>query len=554
MNINDRSVYYNCIYQAVVVNDDTTQDPEDSGRIQIYIPALHYSFEGMYKQYIKDSNKSESIYKSYFPWATALVEDLKEGNIVYCSFINNSSNDFIIIGKDNTASKVINPEGGFDGVPAGQELLDLAMPIILHNEVSVPISAWPDNISDSQYTKITPYDKGCSCKNKPNCPHSGGWSIGLIQWHHTRAFDCLHYIATADSDWKSRFPDQSIDLVTDLQKSISDNSSMNYRNKYQSTYHPTPGTTVYTGIQNMLGSDIGKKSQRDYASQDISDLINHLQNEYSISNPAIIIFLVDILNQYGKNKSKAKSKAKEINDNGNSIMDQLQEFRKWWDLQTGGDGSCNGTKRGAYSGRRDTTYSYIVELDNAGKLSTKTDTLVDLGNVSDSKYIPDVGQYYWPLTNSTGISCYWGEKTMPISYSFKYNSTRTIMGYSNGSFHYGTDFAPAKQGVDGDPVIAVGSGTVRYVSGNTGAQGNCIIIQMDRNNSHYFAYMHLCKKPDFKVGDKVTAGQVIGYMGTTGNSTGTHLHLGLHIGSCWPKPSTTSNKIDPLPYLGKTIS
>ena len=39
-------------------------------------------------------------------------------------------------------------------------------------------------------------------------------------------------------------------------------------------------------------------------------------------------------------------------------------------------------------------------------------------------------------------------------------------------------------------------------------------------------------------------------MGTTGNSTGTHLHLGLHIGSVWPTSSKTT-RIDPLPYLGK---
>lgn len=538
MDVSNRNVYYNCIYQAVVVNADTSQDPNSSNRIQIYVPALHYNFEGVYKQYIQDTNKANSIYKSYFPWATTAVDELTNGDIVFCNFLNNDPNSFIIIGKDIAASKSINGEGGYSDTPMDTaDLLNLTMPIIISNEVGINPNQWPDSISDSQYTNINPYD-------------NGGWSIGLIQWHHCRAFDVLHYIASRDSSWKSKFTDTSIDLYSDLEKSLASNSTSPYRNKYQSSYHPTSGTAANRSIKNMLGSEIGKVAQREYASQDTNDLIIHLQNDYEIKNPAVIIFLTDILNQYGKYKTTAKNKAKEICSSSDDMMTQLTKFRLWWDGATGGAGTCTqGSKRGAYSSRRDKTYSYIVGLESQGKLYSAGN--VDLGDIASSKYIPEIGEYYWPLLKSTQINCYWGEKSMRIPYTFKYNTSQKNMGYSSmNRFHYGTDFGPAKAGVDGDPVIAVGSGTVQYVSGNTGGQGNCIGIQMNKNKNHYFVYMHLCKKPEFKVGDKVTAGQIIGYMGTTGNSTGTHLHLGLHIGSVWPTSSKTT-RIDPLPYLGK---
>jgi len=75
---------------------------------------------------------------------------------------------------------------------------------------------------------------------------------------------------------------------------------------------------------------------------------------------------------------------------------------------------------------------------------------------------------------------------------------------------------------------------------------------MDKNGRHYFVYMHLCKEPSLKVGDKLKAGNtVVRYMGTTGRSTGAHLHIGLYIGATLPSPSNLSTKIDPLPFLGK---
>lgn len=530
MNVSNVNTYYNKICQAAVIQSD-----ESNKKYQVYIPSLHSSLEGIFKTYYKDNNKENSIYKGYFPWASSLVEGLQQGDIVFVSFVNNSTSNILILGKDNQANS--NAEGGSDSVnlTSCDNLTDLAMPIILSNEVGLSISAWPNNISNSYFGNI-------------NCNDKGAWSIGLIQWHSTRAYDLCYGIASRYTGWKSCFSDSELQLVKAIQSSLNKNQVGAERNSFGEGYTLTEGSSTYNGIYNLITSAVGKTVQKEKASDATFNAISTLQNTYNISNPAIIIFLADIMNQYGtgiNNSAKSpnlrgciNTAAKINQDSSKDTIAQLEQFYNWWKSRTS-----------LYLSRRSKVRSYIIELDKQGKLSSSS--AIDLGDVASSKYIPELGEYFWPLTKSTKINCYWGERTMAIPYNFKYNTSQKNMGYSSfNRFHYGTDFGPAKVGVDGDPVIAVGSGTVAYVSGNTGGQGNCIALKMDKNSQHYFVYMHLCKKPAFKVGDKVTAGQIIGYMGTTGNSTGTHLHLGLHIGAAWPTSDKT-HRIDPLPYLGK---
>jgi murein DD-endopeptidase MepM/ murein hydrolase activator NlpD len=97
-----------------------------------------------------------------------------------------------------------------------------------------------------------------------------------------------------------------------------------------------------------------------------------------------------------------------------------------------------------------------------------------------------------------------------------------ILGYNKK--HLGTDFAAPMM----TPVIASGTGRVIKAQW-CGGGGNCIKI---RHNSKYSTvYAHLAKfARGIKVGTKVKQGRTIGYVGSTGLSTGPHLHYEVIVG------------------------
>jgi murein DD-endopeptidase MepM/ murein hydrolase activator NlpD len=97
----------------------------------------------------------------------------------------------------------------------------------------------------------------------------------------------------------------------------------------------------------------------------------------------------------------------------------------------------------------------------------------------------------------------WGWRTHPI--------------YKIRKFHYGLDFS-AKEGT---PIFATGDATVEYVKSELRGYGNFVIL----NHGYGFKtlYGHMSKF-NVKNGQKVKRGDIIGFVGTTGTSTGTHLH------------------------------
>lgn len=96
-----------------------------------------------------------------------------------------------------------------------------------------------------------------------------------------------------------------------------------------------------------------------------------------------------------------------------------------------------------------------------------------------------------------------------------------------------------------DYIIAFEAGTVT-ISKYSVSAGE--YIQIDHGNGIYTRYLHMKKgSRKVKVGDKVKKGQVLGYMGSTGQSTGAHLHFDLNIDGSY---------VNPEPYLTgvKTIN
>lgn len=109
----------------------------------------------------------------------------------------------------------------------------------------------------------------------------------------------------------------------------------------------------------------------------------------------------------------------------------------------------------------------------------------------------------YPLQHLAPITSRFGWRTHPLT--------------GNRRFHSGIDIgAPS-----GTPVVATGSGTV-ISAGWNGGYGKAVIIQ--HNDTQQTLYGHL-SETSVQVGQTITQGTVIGLVGSTGNSTGPHLHF-----------------------------
>ena len=104
-----------------------------------------------------------------------------------------------------------------------------------------------------------------------------------------------------------------------------------------------------------------------------------------------------------------------------------------------------------------------------------------------------------------------------------------------GTLHAGIDFAMP----EGTPIHAAAAGTVVKAGDAGDGYGNSVFI--DHGNGYLTHYAHQSRHA-VSVGDKVSVGEVIGYEGSTGDSTGPHLHFEVHKGQMW-------NQIDPAPFL-----
>ena len=137
------------------------------------------------------------------------------------------------------------------------------------------------------------------------------------------------------------------------------------------------------------------------------------------------------------------------------------------------------------------------------------------------------GGFLWPFDMTLSRAFY-------ISSPFGYRSSPGGIG---STYHEGIDITPGA----GTPIMAVADGLVtkaEYYSG----YGNCVVIDNGTNDSGTAIstlYGHM-QSYVVSQGETVTQGQVIGYVGSTGNSTGAHLHLTVY---------ENGEAVDPMSYF-----
>ena len=158
------------------------------------------------------------------------------------------------------------------------------------------------------------------------------------------------------------------------------------------------------------------------------------------------------------------------------------------------------------------------------------DTSVGIGRIWGAEFIHNGKTYYAiPFAQEEGKLRYWeatGESLRKQFLKAPLKYTRISSGYSNARLHpvykvyrphHGVDYAAPM----GTPVHSVADGVVTF-RGWGGGGGNTLKIK--HANNMMTGYLHLQKfAPGISVGTRVSQGQLIGYVGSTGTSTGPHL-------------------------------
>ena len=175
---------------------------------------------------------------------------------------------------------------------------------------------------------------------------------------------------------------------------------------------------------------------------------------------------------------------------------------------------------------RESPEGTLQEVEDLRRLSmfltSATTPIKEIGTLLNSQSallteIPSI----WPIKGGGGhISMYFGQNENPFTGQYY--------------IHKGIDLSTYRQG---DPIVATADGQVVAVEFDLNGFGNNVIIR--HKHGFYTRYGHMLS---FRVhaGQRVQQGEVIGYIGNTGLSTGPHVHYEVHIGS---------DVVDPLKYL-----
>ncbi len=170
--------------------------------------------------------------------------------------------------------------------------------------------------------------------------------------------------------------------------------------------------------------------------------------------------------------------------------------------------------------------SYVVKYDTQLVELTNTETAVA------SLYTAPVVNKKVPTTTSTGkntityTNSSLGLASIQQPISGRITSRFGVNSRIRSSAHTGLDIANAS----GTPILPIAPGTVTY-SGRKGSYGLMVIISHGKNDKgqkieSYYAH---CSRLNVSVGDRVDTNSIIGFVGSTGNSTGPHLHLEIRI-------------------------
>ena len=164
--------------------------------------------------------------------------------------------------------------------------------------------------------------------------------------------------------------------------------------------------------------------------------------------------------------------------------------------------------------------AYEAEVAREAELESQIQSMVaELERQEAANSITSTGTYIWPLPGYSPGSAY-GWRIHPI--------------WGDMRFHAGEDIAAPS----GTPILAADSGVATVIPNNGNGYGNYIMINHGGGRVTLYAHMSAFAISN---GQTVTQGQVIGYVGSTGNSTGPHLHFEVRVNGATTDPKSYFN-------------
>ncbi len=235
----------------------------------------------------------------------------------------------------------------------------------------------------------------------------------------------------------------------------------------------------------------------------VNEIIEKAEGKFSIQLATDIVYTreiaYDITTEYDESQPSSYEKVKTEGENGEEEVTVRTVY-------------VDGVQTDAYETDSEVIKEAVDEVVVKGSDSSSEGTSSS-STSSASSY--GSGSFIWPVPYTHNITSEFGMRW--------------------GRLHGGIDIAAG--GVYGQPIVAADSGTV-ILAGNQGdGYGNYVII--DHGNGYKTLYGHMSSVAAY-TGQQVSQGEVIGYVGSTGNSTGPHLHFEIRVNDV---------QTDPLGYV-----
>jgi len=393
-------------------------------------------------------------------------------------------------------------------VGMGDNIFDRAMSAIIQQE--------------GTYSTINPNDNG------------KGVSVGRLQWNSGRAHDMFRRLREADP---ATF-DQSLPRIAQLLGDVSlwtNHQVIFQRNEVEA-------------FKRVMQSPAAQKAMDAKAREDLAGYFK-IAAKHGISDPWAQAFYADIINQYGPGGPKRGNGAWQfVNIAGpNPSIDRLYDAtstseyksrrKRVYDALKTAMGTVGTTGAGEFDAAAQAAAdaSSQAEAGSAGGVSPADQKEVQAAQTTLAqqtgmaiKSIGELMKVIVPTVGSPRVSSPFGNRKHPLK--------------GGNHFHPGIDIAGV--GV-GNPVHAMDGGKVVTSKFNDGGYGHYVVIQHPSGLKSLYAHM---TNRLVSVGQDVTPGQQIGSTGSTGASTGPHVHFEIARGNISRRPRNPGDYIDPVQF------